>query len=67
MTPKQSTARLVLYVLIAMASTASAGISTIDFTDMKQVIQFSIGVIVTGLVTARSYIDQTPTQVDKQP
>jgi hypothetical protein len=57
MTPEQSTLRLVLYVLIAVVSAGSAGLATIDFTDAKQVIGFSLGLISTALVTARSYID----------
>jgi len=65
MTPKQSTARLVLYVLISMLTAASTGLQSLDHTDTKQLIGYLLGVIVTGLVTARSYIDQTPNQVDK--
>jgi hypothetical protein len=57
MTPEQSTLRLVLYVLIAVVSAGSAGLATIDFSDTKQVIGFSLGLISTALVTARSYID----------
>jgi len=65
MTPKQSTARLVLYVSIAMLTAASSGIATIDFADLRETVQFAMGILVTGLVTARSYIDQSPNQVDK--
>jgi len=65
MTPKQSTARLILYVAIAMLTAASSGIATINFTDLRETIQFAMGIIVTGLVTARSYIDQSPNQIDK--
>ena len=65
MTPKQSTARLVLYVLISMLTAASTGLQSLDHTDTKQLIGYVIGILVTGLVTARSYIDQTPNQVDK--
>ena len=65
MTPKQSTARLILYVAIAMLTAASAGVATVNFADIKETIQFAMGVLVTGLVTARSYIDQSPNQVDK--
>lgn len=64
MTPKQSTARLTLYVLIAMMTAASAGIQTVDFGDMREVVTFALSILTTGLVTARSYIDQTPTRVD---
>jgi hypothetical protein len=65
MTPKQSTARLVLYILISMISSASAGLPTIDFTSWREVTAFALSVIMTGLVTCRSYIDQTPTMVEK--
>lgn len=65
MTAKQSTARLVLYILIAMGTAASAGIPTVDFTDPKQTIGFVLSVLITGLVTARSYLDQSPNQVGK--
>jgi hypothetical protein len=65
MTPKQSTARLVLYVMIAMLTAASSGIATINYADLRETVQFAMGILVTGLVTARSYIDQTPTQVEK--
>ena len=65
MTPKQSTARLLLYVAIAMITAASSGIQTVDFSDWKHVAGYVLGILATGLVTARSYIDQTPTQVDK--
>jgi hypothetical protein len=63
MTPEQSTLRLVLYVLIAVVSAGSAGLATIDFTDAKQVIGFSLGLLGTALTTARSYIDTTEKQI----
>lgn len=65
MTQKQSTARLVLYVLIAMLTAASTGLQSLDPTDTKQLVGYVIGILVTGLVTARSYIDQTPNQITK--
>ena len=63
MTAKQSTARLVLYVAIAVVSAASAGIATVDFSDPRQLTAFVLGVLATGLTTARSYIDKTPSEV----
>lgn len=63
MTPKQSTARLALYILIAMGTAASAGLATVNFADWREAAGFALSVVMTGLVTARSYIDQTPTQV----
>lgn len=65
MTQKQSTARLVLYVAISLVTSASSGIASVDLSDMKQTIGYALGILATGLVTARSYIDQTPTQVYK--
>ncbi len=65
MTAKQSTARLILYVMIAMFAAANSGIATIDFSKPIEVFQFILGVVTTGLVTARSYIDQSPNQIDK--
>lgn len=63
MTPKQSTARLSLYILIAMGTAASAGLATVNFADWRETVSFALSVVMTGLITARSYIDQTPTQV----
>ena len=65
MTPKQSTARLVLYILIAMGTSASAGLPTIDFTNWREATGFVLSVLMTGLVTCRSYIDQSPNQIEK--
>jgi hypothetical protein len=63
MTRNQSTARLALYVAVAMTTAASTGLQAIDFTDIKQVVAYALGIITTGLVTARSYIDQSPSQI----
>ncbi len=65
MSQKQSSARLILYCLIAMATAATAGIGTIDFSNARECFQFGLGILTTGLVTARSYIDQSPNQIDK--
>jgi len=65
MNQKSSNARLTLYILIAMGTAASAGIPTIDFGNAREVISFALSVLMTGLVTARSYIDQTPSQIDQ--
>ena len=63
MTEQQSTLRLVLYVLIAVVSAGSAGLATIDFSDAKQVIGFSLGLLGTALTTARSYIDTSEKKI----
>ena len=67
MTPKQSTARLVLYVTISMLTAASTGLQSIDLASWKQVTAYILGIVITGLVTARSYIDQSPKQIDRTP
>jgi len=65
MTQKASTLRLTLYILIAMGTAASAGLATVDFENWREVCGFGLSIVMTGLVTARSYIDQTPTQIDR--
>lgn len=65
MTSTQSTARLILYVLMAMVAAASAGASTVDFSDPKQVAVFALAIIAAGLNTARSYIDKSASEVTK--
>lgn len=63
MTPAASISRLILYVLSAMVMAASGGLASVDFTDAKQVAGYALGIIATGLITARSYIDKSPSQV----
>ena len=65
MTAKSSTARLTLYVLIAMITAASAGVMTVDFANQKQVAVFALAILAAGLNTARSYIDTSESQVPK--
>ena len=65
MTPKQSTARLSIYVLIAMTAAASAGALTVDFNDGRQVTVFILAIVMAGLNTARSYIDTSDSQVPR--
>ena len=65
MTAKASNLRLALYVAVAMGTAASAGIASVNFSDGKQVIQFALSIIVTGLVTTRSYIDKSDSEVPK--
>lgn len=63
MTRKQSIARLILYVVTAMTTAASAGLPSVDFADWRAVVAFAFSILATGLVTARSYIDQSQNQV----
>jgi hypothetical protein len=65
MNQKQSRARLSLYILIAMGTSASAGLTTVDFSDWRETVSFMLSVAMTGLITARSYIDQTPSRIDQ--
>jgi len=64
MNQKQSTTRLTLYVLIAMVTSASGGLQSVDFENWKEVAGYFLGIAATGLVTARSYIDQTPSRIE---
>jgi hypothetical protein len=41
MTAKASTTRLIIYVLISMATAAGAGIMSVDFTNERQVAAWS--------------------------
>ncbi len=65
MTAKSSAVRLWLYVAVAMGTAASAGLGTVDFANQKQVVGFLLSVAVTGLITARSYIDKSDSEVPK--
>jgi hypothetical protein len=65
MNQKQSIARLSLYILIAMGTSASAGLPTVDFSDWRETTSFMLSVAMTGLITARSYIDQTPSRIEQ--
>jgi len=65
MTPSASILRLVLYVLSAMVMAASGGLASVDFSNGKQVAGYALGIIATGLITARSYIDKSPSEVEK--
>lgn len=65
MTPLDSKVRLGLYVACVMVSTASAGLIGTDFADPKQVAAYALGILGSGLITARSYIDKSPTEIQK--
>lgn len=65
--PKQSAVRLILYVLIAMVTAASAGIMTVDFSNPKQTAFFALAVIFAGLTNAQSYLDQSAAKSGKTP
>ena len=65
MTAKASTTRLVIYVLISMATAAGAGIMSVDFTNERQVAAWSLAIFIAGLTTTRSYIDNSESQIDQ--
>ena len=65
MTSKQSTARLVLYVLQSLVAASVTGLMAVDFSDWRQVTLFCLGIIAAGLNTVRSYIDQSQSQIGK--
>jgi hypothetical protein len=46
-----------------MLTAASTGLQALDHTDPKQLAAYILGILSTGLITARSYIDQSPNQV----
>jgi len=48
-----------------MGTSASAGLPTVNFTDWRETASFMLSVAMTGLITARSYIDQTPSMVEQ--
>lgn len=66
MTQNSSRTRLALYVATAMVTAATVGLSSVDFGDMKEVASFALGIIGTGLITARSYIDKSPSEVTER-
>jgi hypothetical protein len=65
MTPKQSLARLAIYVAATTVSSASAGLAVLDFADSRQVASYALGIVGTALITARSYIDKSHAEVEK--
>lgn len=65
MTQAKSTTRLILYILIQMLTTFSAGFVTLNTSDSKEVTLFAAAIIMSGLVVARSYLDQSESLVPK--
>ncbi len=64
MTPKDSKIRLALYVAWNVIAAASAGLVSVDFSDRKAVGVFVLSLFGVAVGTLRSYIDQTPTQIE---
>ena len=63
MTPKDSSIRLALYAGISMLTSAVTGLERIDIPDAKSIVIFVLQTVLAGAITARAYIDQTPTQI----
>lgn len=67
MTASSSMIRLCLYVLIAILTTALSTLEKVDFSDWKQIATWIGSFTLSGLVTARSYIDKSPSEVIREP
>ena len=65
MTPEGSRNRLLLYMAIAMLGAAQNGTS-IEWGLNWETASYAISIISAGLVTARSFIDKSPGDVDAQ-
>lgn len=63
MTSLDSKFRLFLYVVIAMIGSSLSSIDIVDFTNVKEVVKFSLGLLLVGGTTIRSYIDKSPSEV----
>lgn len=59
--------RLALYVLIAMLTTALSTLEKVDFSDAKQIATWLGASVLSGAITARSYIDKSPSEVVRPP
>ena len=66
MTPRQSALRLCTYVNAAILSAFIGGVSTVDFSDWKQVAVFTAAVILAGNNAIRAYIDKSPSEVTSE-
>jgi len=64
MTSKQSTARLILYSLIAFITPIAANWQAMEHASLFQWSGMLIQATITSLIAARAYIDQSPTKID---
>lgn len=64
MTPEGSRNRLLLYVAIAMLGAAQNGTS-VDFGLNWETVSYALAILSAGLVTARSYVDKSPSEVQE--
>ena len=65
MTPKQSTARLVLYCLAAFITPIAGNWAQMAEATTHQWAGMILQALVATIIAARAYIDQSPNQVDK--
>ncbi len=63
MTPKQSTARLCLYAVIAFVTPIASNWNQMESASLFQWGGMLMQATVTSLIAIRAYIDQTPTQI----
>jgi len=65
MNQSQSNIRHFLYVAAAVLTTAIGMYHSVDFTDPNQVVGFALNIALSGVVTSRSYIDKSASEVLK--
>lgn len=66
MTAQSSRNRLMLYIAIAMLGAAQNGTS-IGWGLNWETVSYALSIITAGLVTARSYVDKSPSQIEVPP
>ena len=67
MTPAQSTARLLLYVAAAMLTVLGSDFPQMREADLHAWFGLFIKAALAGVVTARAYIDKSPSEITKTP
>ena len=63
MTRNQSTARLWLYVAAAVLTIAATDIENMATATTHQWVTLAVKAVLAGVIAARAYIDQSPTQI----
>lgn len=67
MSPQSIRTRMFLYIAIAMGTAVNSGIQGLPLSDTtKAWVTFSVGVVMAGAVTARSFIDKSPSDADNK-
>jgi hypothetical protein len=65
MTPAQSNARLILYILAAVLASLVGDFPTMDTATQHQWIGMFLKASLAGVVAGRAYIDKSPSEVQK--